>query len=88
MSSLKHYILSYLTYVTILDHDFTSECDLHMACLILQKQIEHINGKKENIVIPSIRMKQIREQQRQIGKYYLHYRRFVSHIYPIGQGKH
>ena len=34
-----------------------------MACLILQKQIEHIDGKKENIVIPSIKMKQIREQE-------------------------
>ncbi|CAF1161676.1 unnamed protein product [Adineta steineri] len=42
--------------------DFISECDLYIACLILQKQIEHIDGKKENIVIPSIRMKQIREQ--------------------------
>ncbi|CAM4861280.1 unnamed protein product [Rotaria socialis] len=42
--------------------DFVSDCDLHMACLILQKQIEHIDNKKENIVIPSIKMKQIREQ--------------------------
>ncbi|CAF4194835.1 unnamed protein product, partial [Adineta steineri] len=42
--------------------DFISECDLYIACLILQKQIEHIDGKKENIVIPSIKMKQIREQ--------------------------
>ncbi|CAF3541402.1 unnamed protein product [Rotaria socialis] len=42
--------------------DFLSQLDLYMACLILQKQIEHINGKKENIVIPSIKMKQIREQ--------------------------
>ncbi|CAF5022755.1 unnamed protein product, partial [Rotaria magnacalcarata] len=42
--------------------DFLSECDLYMACLILQKQIENIDGKKENIVIPSIKMKQIREQ--------------------------
>jgi hypothetical protein len=33
-----------------------------MACLILQKQIEHIDGKKENIVIPSIKMKEIRER--------------------------
>ncbi|CAF3808094.1 unnamed protein product [Rotaria sordida] len=33
--------------------DFVSECDLQVACLILQKQIEHIDGKKENIVIPS-----------------------------------
>jgi hypothetical protein len=42
--------------------EFLSECDLHIACLILQKQIEHIDGKKENIVIPSTKMKQIREQ--------------------------
>jgi len=42
--------------------DFVAEIDLYMACLILQKQIEHIDGKKENIVIPSIRMKQIRER--------------------------
>ncbi|CAF4092982.1 unnamed protein product, partial [Rotaria magnacalcarata] len=42
--------------------DFESECDLYMACLILQKQIEYIDGKKENIVIPSIKMKQIREE--------------------------
>ena len=45
-----------------LDDDFVSECDLYVACLILQKQIEHIDGKKENIVIPSIKMKQIQEQ--------------------------
>lgn len=32
-----------------------------MACMILQKQIEHIDGKKENITIPSIKMKKIRE---------------------------
>ncbi|CAF0942686.1 unnamed protein product [Rotaria sordida] len=42
--------------------DFVSDCDLYAACLILQKQIEHIDGKKENIIIPSIKMKQIREQ--------------------------
>ncbi|CAM4941620.1 unnamed protein product [Rotaria socialis] len=39
--------------------DFVSESDLYMACLILQRQIEHINGKKENIIIPSIAMKKI-----------------------------
>jgi len=42
--------------------DFSSESDLHMACIILQKQIEHIDGKKENIIIPSIKMKKIREE--------------------------
>lgn len=42
--------------------DFMSDSDLFIACLILKKQIEHIDGKKENIVIPSIKMKQLREQ--------------------------
>ncbi|CAF2499447.1 unnamed protein product [Rotaria sp. Silwood2] len=41
--------------------DFVSDSDLHMACTILQKQIERIDGKKENIIIPSIKMKKIRE---------------------------
>ncbi|CAF2117536.1 unnamed protein product [Rotaria magnacalcarata] len=44
--------------------NFESECDLYMACLILQKQIEHIDGRKENIVIPNVKMKQIRDQIR------------------------
>ncbi|CAF3343521.1 unnamed protein product [Rotaria sp. Silwood2] len=36
--------------------DFTSDCDLYIACLILQKQIEHIDGKKENIIIPKAKL--------------------------------
>jgi len=47
----------------ILDEDFASDSDLFMACTILQKQIECINGKKENILVPSLAMKQIREQE-------------------------
>ncbi|CAF0849178.1 unnamed protein product [Rotaria sp. Silwood1] len=46
--------------------DFVSEYDLYIACLILQKQIEQINTKKENIIIPSVKIKQIREQARRI----------------------
>jgi len=42
--------------------DFSSDCDLRMACVILQKQITHIDGKKENIKIPSVEMKKIRQQ--------------------------
>ncbi|CAF1028763.1 unnamed protein product [Adineta steineri] len=42
--------------------DFISGFDLSVAYSILQKQNEHIDDKKENIVIPSIKMKQIREQ--------------------------
>ncbi|CAF3833809.1 unnamed protein product [Rotaria sordida] len=41
--------------------DFVSDSDLHMACIILQKQIDYIDGKKENIIIPSIKMKKIQE---------------------------
>jgi len=33
-----------------------------MACTILQKQIEHINGKKENIIVPSVAMKNSRKK--------------------------
>ena len=42
--------------------DFVADCDLYTACVILQKQIEHIDGKKENIIIPSLRLEQIRER--------------------------
>ena len=54
--------LEIISQFVILEDDFVSDYDLYIACLILQKQIEHIDGKKENIVIPSIRMKQIRER--------------------------
>lgn len=33
-----------------------------MACLILQKQFEYIDGIEDNIVVPSFRMQQIRPQ--------------------------
>ena len=36
--------------------------DLLIACTILQKQIDIIDGKKENITVPSVAMKRIREQ--------------------------
>ncbi len=58
-------------YIFFTEDDFASECDLYMACLILQKQIEHINGRKEKIVIPSIKMKQIREQNGEFLEKYL-----------------
>ncbi|CAF1418784.1 unnamed protein product, partial [Didymodactylos carnosus] len=38
--------------------DFTSDCDLCLACIILQKQIEHIDSKKENIIIPSKKLQE------------------------------
>ncbi len=32
-----------------------------MAYKILQRQIEHIDGNRDNIIVPSVRMKQIRQ---------------------------
>ncbi|CAF3768733.1 unnamed protein product [Rotaria sordida] len=45
--------------------DFLTDCDLLIACLILQKQIEHISGNKDNIIVPSIQMKKIRQREYQ-----------------------
>ncbi|CAF1204413.1 unnamed protein product [Rotaria sordida] len=44
-------------------NDFATDSDLLIACIILQKQIDHINGRKENIIIPSIKMKMIRKKE-------------------------
>ncbi|CAF1501911.1 unnamed protein product [Adineta ricciae] len=41
------------------DDDFHSETDLFMACTILQKQIENIAGKAENIIVPSEHCKKL-----------------------------
>ncbi|CAF3410675.1 unnamed protein product [Rotaria sp. Silwood1] len=43
--------------------DFVSDSDLLVACMILQKHIEHINGKKENIIIPNVKVNQIHERE-------------------------
>ncbi|CAF2810837.1 unnamed protein product [Rotaria sp. Silwood2] len=45
------------------EDDFIDDCDLHVACIILQKQIERIDGKKENIIVPSVAMNKIREAE-------------------------
>ncbi|CAF4836999.1 unnamed protein product, partial [Rotaria sp. Silwood1] len=42
--------------------DFVSDADLLVACTILQKQIDHIQGNKENIIIPSVQMRLIHER--------------------------
>ncbi|CAF3339453.1 unnamed protein product [Rotaria sp. Silwood2] len=44
-------------------NDFATDCDLFIACIILQKQIDHTNGRQENIIVPSIKMKMIRETE-------------------------
>jgi hypothetical protein len=50
-----------------LEDDFITDCDLLVACIVLQKQIDHINGNKENIIVPSIKMKMIREKEQSIS---------------------
>ncbi|CAF1008044.1 unnamed protein product [Rotaria sordida] len=45
------------------ENDFATDSDLLIACIILQKQIDHINGRKENIIVPSIKMKMIRKKE-------------------------
>ncbi|CAF0920180.1 unnamed protein product [Adineta steineri] len=49
--------------VVLKEDDFVSNSDLLIACIILQQQIIHINGNKENIIIPSMRMKLVREKE-------------------------
>ncbi|CAF3394703.1 unnamed protein product [Rotaria socialis] len=44
--------------------DFVNEYDLFIACTILQKQVEHIIGNKDNIIVPSIKMQSIIEEGR------------------------
>ena len=56
----RYFSLNIFRFVS--EDDFVSGTDLYVACLILKKQIEHINGNKENIVIPRIKMEQILEQ--------------------------
>jgi hypothetical protein len=36
-----------------------------VAAIILQKQIEHIDGKKENIIIPNVAINKIREREQE-----------------------
>ncbi|CAF1341927.1 unnamed protein product [Adineta ricciae] len=43
--------------------DFIDECDLMMAYMILQKQIDCIAGKNENIIVPHIAMYELRSKE-------------------------
>ncbi|CAF4031403.1 unnamed protein product, partial [Rotaria sp. Silwood2] len=43
--------------------DFASGSDLLMACIILHKQVEYINEKRENIIVPSEHMKTLRGKE-------------------------
>ena len=47
------------------DNDSPCDVDLLVACFVLQKQIEHINGNKENLIEPSARMTAIREKAKE-----------------------
>ncbi|CAF2524850.1 unnamed protein product [Rotaria sp. Silwood2] len=49
----------------ILEVVLESECDLQVACIILQRQMIHIDRRKEQIIIPAEGMRQIHEKQQQ-----------------------
>lgn len=49
----------------MVDDDFNDDSDLRIAAMILQKQIEYIDGKKENITIPSVAMNNIRQKEQE-----------------------
>lgn len=36
----------------MLGRDFSTDSDLLLACIILQKQQEHLNKNQDNIIIP------------------------------------
>jgi hypothetical protein len=54
--------LYFIVYI-YLDDDFVTESDLLICCTILQKQIDRIQGNKDNIIVPSVKMKLIRERK-------------------------
>jgi len=48
--------------------DFQYVNDLLIACIILQKQIDHIGGRKEKITIPSVAMNKLHEEEQKEAK--------------------
>ena len=46
-----------------LDNDFESDIDLFVACTILQKQIQCIDGKKDKIIVPSVALRKVEESE-------------------------
>ncbi len=61
------FFFCYIYIFIYLDDDFANDCDLRIACEILEKQIEIIDKQKKNIVIPSISLKEMYEK----GQIYL-----------------
>ncbi len=51
--------------ISVLDDDFVDDCDLLVAAMILQKQIEFIDGKKENIIIPNVAINKIHQKEQE-----------------------
>ncbi|CAF1591023.1 unnamed protein product, partial [Didymodactylos carnosus] len=49
--------------------DFLSNSDLHVACMILEKESKYIDGNKDNIIIPHMYMNKLQEQNGTITAY-------------------
>ncbi|CAF0868577.1 unnamed protein product [Adineta ricciae] len=43
------------------NNDFDSDIDLFIACTILQKQIQYIDGRKDKILVPSVALRKVDE---------------------------
>lgn len=56
-------------YFLFIGDDFRSELDLYIACLILQKQIEHINGDRTKIIVPREKLKQLQKSHETSNKH-------------------
>lgn len=57
---LRTIMILYFCFGSFLEEDFLSMADLRIACVILQKQSASIRDDPDSIIVPSVRMKQIR----------------------------
>lgn len=48
--------------------DFVADIDVHVACLILEKQIKIIDGNKDNVIIPKKKKEQILRQGEEVSR--------------------
>ncbi|CAF4656326.1 unnamed protein product, partial [Didymodactylos carnosus] len=46
-----------------INDDFLSDSGLHVACMILDKEIKYIDGKNDNIIIPHMYMNKLQEEK-------------------------
>ena len=65
--SNNHLVRFSLTFCFCIVNDSTYEVDLLLSCIIVQKQIDSLDGKQASIQIPSARIAEIRREQGRIS---------------------